>query len=106
MFDGKMKAVTFSYDDNTKQDFRLVEIFNKYGLKCTFNVDSGLLGHEGHLIREGVNVDWSKINAEDVKPLYDGHEIAVHTLHHPNLRECDDDRIFTLFQSYRVAITR
>ncbi len=105
MFDGKMKAVTFSYDDNTKQDFRLVEIFNKHGLKCTFNVDSGLLGQEGHLIREGVHVDWSKINAEDVKPLYDGHEIAVHTLHHPNLRECDDDRIFHEVEDDRLCLS-
>ena len=28
-FDGKMKAVTFSYDDGVTQDVRLVEIFNK-----------------------------------------------------------------------------
>ena len=38
MWDGKKKAITFSFDDGVTQDIRLVEIFNKYGLKCTFNI--------------------------------------------------------------------
>ena len=33
---GKLKAVTFSFDDGVTQDKRLVEILNKYGLKATF----------------------------------------------------------------------
>ena len=36
----KKKLLTFSYDDGVKQDRRLVEIFNKYGLKCTFNINT------------------------------------------------------------------
>ena len=50
-FDGKMKAITFSYDDATTQDERLVALFNKYGMKCTFNLNSELLGLDGELIR-------------------------------------------------------
>ena len=34
---GKAKAVTFSYDDGVQQDKRLAEIFDKYGMKATFN---------------------------------------------------------------------
>ena len=37
MFNGKKKTVTFSYDDGITQDIRLIELLNKYGLKCTFN---------------------------------------------------------------------
>lgn len=37
---GKPKAVTFSYDDCTKFDKPFVEILNKYGIKCTFNIPS------------------------------------------------------------------
>ncbi|HNX14524.1 MAG TPA: polysaccharide deacetylase, partial [Oscillospiraceae bacterium] len=37
MFDNKKKAVTFSYDDGVTQDIRLIELFNKYGMKATFN---------------------------------------------------------------------
>ena len=39
--DGKRKVLTFSYDDGVVQDIRLVNIFNKYGLKATFNINSG-----------------------------------------------------------------
>ena len=35
--DGKSKAVTFSYDDGHTSDKRLAEIFDKYGIKGTFN---------------------------------------------------------------------
>ena len=42
MFNGKNKALTFSYDDGVYQDARLAEIFNRYGLKCTFNLNSAL----------------------------------------------------------------
>ena len=28
MFDGKYKALTFSYDDGVTQDIRLIELFN------------------------------------------------------------------------------
>ena len=41
---GKMKAVTFSYDDGVNQDISLAEIFSSYGLKGTFNINSGYFG--------------------------------------------------------------
>ena len=37
MWNGKKKAVTFSYDDGVTQDCRLVEMMNTYGVKGTFN---------------------------------------------------------------------
>ena len=61
MFNGKLKAVTFSYDDGVTQDKRLIEIFNKYGLKATFNLNSGLLGGTNTLVRGGVTVNHNKI---------------------------------------------
>ena len=48
MFAGKMKALTFSYDDGVTQDQRLISLFNKYGLKATFNLNSELLGKPGY----------------------------------------------------------
>lgn len=38
--EGKAKALTFSYDDGVKADKRLVALFQKYGLKGTFNLNS------------------------------------------------------------------
>ena len=50
------KAVTFSYDDGVTQDIRLIELLNQYGLKCTFNLNSELLGKKGILIRENKRI--------------------------------------------------
>lgn len=66
----KEKAVTFSYDDGQIFDRRLVEIFNKYGLKATFHLNSGILNTEGF------------IQYEELKELYAGHEIACHGVYH------------------------
>ena len=51
MFNGKMKAVTFSYDDGITQDIRLIRLMDKYGIKATFNLCSGLLGRADKLER-------------------------------------------------------
>ncbi len=92
MFNGKNKAITFSYDDGVTQDVRLIEIFNKYNLKATFNINSELLGKPGELDINGMKISHNKNNPEDVKHIYAGHEIAVHTLAHPNLTQIEDDK--------------
>ena len=80
----KNKAITFSYDDGITQDIRLIELLNKYGLRSTFNLNSELLSHRGILMRNGKRISHYKIHPEDVKYIYEGHEIAAHTLTHPN----------------------
>lgn len=91
MFNGKNKALTFSYDDGVTQDIRLIEIFNKHNLKATFNINSELLGKENSLIRDGVSINHTKNKPEDVKHIYVGHEVAAHTLTHPQLPLIEDD---------------
>ncbi len=89
----KVKAVTFSYDDGVTQDIRLVELLNMYGLKATFNLNSETLGTRGMLGFEGKRISHYKIHKEDVKGLYEGHEVAVHTLNHPNLTQLPDEEV-------------
>ncbi len=77
------KAVTFSYDDGVTPDVKLIEIFNKYGMKCTFNLNSGL-GAES----DGWDFMGKYVNRLDLKKnkeLYAGHEVAAHGLTHLNL---------------------
>lgn len=105
MFNGKMKAITFSYDDGVTQDIRFIEMLNKYNLKCTFNLNSDLLGKEAFLIREDVRVNHTKINPEDVKSVYSGHEVAVHTLTHPNLTELEKGEIITQVEQDRLKLS-
>ena len=66
MINGKNKFITFSYDDGVTQDKQLIEIFNKYNLKATFNINSELLGQPGSLVRNGVHINHTKNNPEDV----------------------------------------
>lgn len=101
----KKKAITFSYDDGVTQDIRFVELLNKYGLKCSFNLNSELLSHKGMLIRNGQRISHYKIHKEDVKDLYDGHEVAVHTLTHPNLTRCDDAEVIRQVETDRLNLS-
>lgn len=89
---GKLKAVTFSYDDGVTQDVQLVELMNKYGLKCTFNLNYERLGKRGLLTRMGKKISYYKLFAQDIKVLFEGHEVAAHTLDHTRLPDVEDDR--------------
>lgn len=105
MFNGKLKAITFSYDDGVTQDKRLIDIFNKYGLKCTFNINSGLLGTAGLLVRDGVTVAHCKPRPEEIKRIYEGHEIASHSLTHPMLPGLSDEEIISEVENDRIALS-
>ena len=100
------KAVTFSYDDGVTQDKRLIELFDRYGLKATFNINSELLGRSGELIREGVVVSHIKNKPEEIAGIYKDHEIAAHTLTHPMLTELDDDEIIRQVEQDRCNLER
>jgi peptidoglycan/xylan/chitin deacetylase (PgdA/CDA1 family) len=101
----KKKAVTFSYDDGVTQDVRLIELFNKYGLKATFNLNSELLGGMNSLVRNGRTVTHNKNKACDVKFIYDGHEVAAHTLKHPPLYDISDDALVYQVEEDRLALS-
>lgn len=68
---GKSKALTFSYDDGVRSDIRLVEIFDKYGIKGTFNLNLPLCDDEGRHIR---------LTEEEMLSLFQNspHEVALH----------------------------
>lgn len=79
---GKHKALTLSYDDGVTQDRRLVALFNRYGVKGTFNLGLGVLGFQGEALMAGRSTDISKVSPEEVGALYAGHEVAGHGLWH------------------------
>ena len=91
MWNGKNKALTFSYDDCIEQDRQLVDIFNRYGMKCTFNLNSAIMNGTGDFEIEGKYV--RRMRPDEMKDLYTGHEIAVHTLHHADLTLLTEDKI-------------
>lgn len=69
---GKGKALTLSYDDGCRQDVRFAQLITKYGLKCTFNLNSDeFKGNNG----------LTKAEVEELI-LANGHEVAVHGYFH------------------------
>ena len=70
---GKTKALILSYDDGRTEDRQLVKLMNKYGLIGTFHLNSNKLGTSGY------------VNRAEIKQLYSGHEVSVHSANHPNL---------------------
>lgn len=82
---GKRKALTLSYDDGVAQDRRLVDLMRHYGIKGTFNLNSGLLGKERSMETEGKTVDISTVPLHEISELYQGFEVATHASEHSAL---------------------
>lgn len=109
MFNGKMKAITFSFDDGVTQDIRLIELMNKYGLRGTFNLNSSNLGMVGRLdfvSPEGILVKRDIIERELVADVYKGHEVASHTLHHPILPSLSEEEIIREVEEDRLTLSQ
>lgn len=72
---GLSKAVTFSYDDGVRADKKLLAIMDRYGLKCTFNLNSQLFDcREWH----------DRMDEEETFSAFSGtaHEVALHGARH------------------------
>ncbi len=89
---GKHKVLTMSYDDGREEDRRLVALFNKYGIKGTFHVNSG--------------IDWDekRIPISEYKELYKGHEVSVHTATHPTIARCPMEEVVDQIVEDRKAL--
>lgn len=80
---GNKKACTLSYDDGVTQDRRLIEIFDKYSIKGTFNLNSGLQSKSHSFIINDLEI--RRIDKGEIFDLYNGHEVALHGLTHLSL---------------------
>ena len=100
----KTKCLTFSYDDAVVQDRKLVQMFRNYGLKATFNLNSGSLGTKQRITHFGFDVLFDKIDACEVKDLYRGMEVAAHGVLHKNLCSLTSEEIKTEMDGDRKAL--
>ena len=90
---GLGKALTLSYDDGVEQDERLIALLDRYGIRCTFNLNSGCYAPEGHAWPQGQI--HRRLPRSRVLSLYGGgrHEVAVHCLTHASLPEIPTDQV-------------
>ena len=81
---GKTKAFILTYDDGVEEDIKFVGLIEKYNLKGCFNLNFGLMENQ---------FEWKHPSGKTIKrlslqtavKLYKNHEIASHTMTHPNL---------------------
>lgn len=94
---GKLKALTLSYDDGIKADVRLAETITKYGIKCTFNLNTRSFGKT-----DAPN----KLQPDEIKKYFldNGHEIAVHGEAHVAPGIADPVRAITDMLNCRLTL--
>ncbi len=103
MFQGKKKAITFSFDDGVEQDIRFISILDKYGLKGTFNLCSGRMGMSFPSMHEGKRIEGNLLPRERIYEVYKNHEVAVHTYTHSRLTVLSDDEVrFQVCEDKRI----
>lgn len=87
----KRKAFTFSYDDGIIHDKTMIEIFNKYDVKATFNLNYAKSKEiKYRLNKDGKEIDCSYLDLDKDFHIYDGFEIASHSFTHPHMENIDN----------------
>ena len=106
MWNGKLKAVTFSFDDGVLQDKRAIALLNKYNLKATFNLNSSLFGLKNEYEVGGKIIRRDKFLPTEIKELYKEHEVAVHTLTHAFLPQLADETVTWQVEEDRKTLSK
>ncbi|CAM2891302.1 polysaccharide deacetylase family protein [Rariglobus hedericola] len=101
---GKRIAVTTSFDDGHTFDRRIVEAFNAWGIKGTFNLNSSKLQRTGKAAVDAPGATRTNLDASEIAELYRGHEVAIHTVTHPWLDRLDASQIATEVLDDRKAL--
>ena len=84
-----MKYFVFSIDDGTIYDETTIGLFDKYGVRGTFNLNSGLDDFVWYLGDQPIR----RFTLFERKDLYKNQEVASHTLTHPYLDQMSREDI-------------
>ena len=81
---GRAKALTLSYDDGVREDDRLIDIMQQYGLRGTFNLNTGryLTEEQAEAVQKPYGIHKTEAQASEAYAK-DGIEPAVHGYSHP-----------------------
>lgn len=102
---GKKKAFNVTYDDGVLQDIPFVKLLNKYHLKGTFNLNSELIKNQFEWTHENGSII-KRLSADKVVSLYDGHEIASHTLTHPYLKDLTENELLHQLSQDKINLEK
>lgn len=104
------KYFTVSFDDGLEQDKATLAMMRKYGIKGTFNLNSGLLGQKGDIrflgkfgvadVAKGHRkwgiwkyADADRIPTDEIREVYAGMELATHGVHHLDLSKLSGEEL-------------
>lgn len=84
-----MKLFVISFDDGTVHDLRFIELLNKYNIKASLNLNSGLEDfvwyYDGYPIK--------RLKLCEYVDYFLNHEVCSHTLSHPYLTSLSEDEL-------------
>lgn len=86
-----MRIVSLSFDDGTLYDLRFIELLNKYNLKASLNLNSGIEDFVWYYGKEQFPI--KRLKLREVVEKYNGHEVASHSLTHPYFSSLDENEI-------------
>ena len=91
---GNHKALIMSYDDGLDDDIALAQLFDRYGIIGTFNLNSGLLDTRA-IWNEGKpnEILQTYLSKDTLVHVFKNHEIAVHGTYHKALVGLSDKEI-------------
>ncbi|MBQ7624435.1 MAG: polysaccharide deacetylase family protein [Clostridia bacterium] len=103
---GLKKAFTLSYDDGVEQDARLISLMEKYGVKGTFNINSGRFAKEGTVYPEGQV--HRRMTLAECKKVYSSKNVEVicHGSEHKYLTVVPPQMAFSELLSDKTALER
>lgn len=84
-----MKIVSLSFDDGTIYDVRFTELLNKYNLRATLNLNSGLKDFVWYYEEKPIK----RLDLYKTKDIYNEHEVASHSLTHPYFSSLTNEEI-------------
>lgn len=84
------KYLVLSFDDGTIYDRRFIELLNKYDVPATLNLNSGLCDFVWYY---NDYFPIRRLKLDECGNMFDGHEIASHTLTHPYLTSLSNDEL-------------
>ena len=83
-----MKIVSLSFDDGTIYDERFIKLLEKYDIKASLNLNSGLNDFVWHLDGKPIK----RLNLEESSSLYKNQEVASHSFSHPYFSSLNDEQ--------------
>jgi len=103
---GKFKCLTMSYDDGREEDRRLVEIFNRHGIKGTFHLNSAIAGRPTPVPGPNGQKPTGRVGMDEYRTLYAGHEVSCHTATHPTIERCPMEQVVEQVMQDRRALEK